>query len=77
MESQLHVYYDEEADFLEITMGKFSNSYCRDIEEGVFERIDEDTGEVVGIGILSFKERPGKIKEIDVKLPWKLALMPA
>ncbi len=77
MENPLHLYYDEEADFLEITMGKFSNSYCRDIEEGVFERIDEDTGEVVGIGILSFKERLGKIKEINVKLPWKLALMPA
>ncbi len=74
MKDQLHVYYDEEADFLEITMGKFSNSYCRDIEEGVFERINGDTGKVVGIGILSFRERPGRIKEIDIKLPWKLAL---
>ena len=63
MKDQLQVYYDEEADFLEITMGKFTHSYCRDIEEGVFERIDEDTGEVVGIGILSFKERPGKINK--------------
>ncbi len=77
MENQLHVYYDEEADFLEVTIGRFTNSYCRDIEEGVFERIDEDTGEVVGIGVLGFKERSGKIKEINLKLPWKLVASPA
>lgn len=77
MEGQLHVYYDEEADFLEITLGKFTNSFCRDIEEGIFERIDEDTGDIVGVGILSFKKRQGKVKEIDVTLPMKLALSPA
>ena len=74
MKGNLHVYYDQEADFLEINLGNFPASYVRDIDEGVFERIDEKTGEVVGIGILSFKKRTANQKEIDVEVPLKIAL---
>ncbi len=74
MKGNLHVYYDQEADFLEINLGNFPASYVRDITEGVFERIDEKTGEVVGIGILSFKKRTANQKEIDVEVPLKIAL---
>ncbi len=74
MEGSLHIYYDQEGDFLEITLGNFPDSYVRDIDEGIFERIDEKTGKVVGIGILSFKKRTANQKDIDVQLPLKMAL---
>lgn len=75
MEGKLNVYYDEEGDFLEINIGEFTKSYCRDIDEGVFERIDEETGQVIGIGILSFKKRTEKLKPIKVSLPVKLKIV--
>lgn len=74
MNGNLHIYYDQEGDFLEINLGNFPASYVRDIDEGVFERIDEKTGKVVGIGVLSFKKRTANQKNIDLKLPLKIAL---
>lgn len=74
MKSNLHIYYDQEGDFLEINLGNFSASYVRDIDDGVFERIDEKTGKVVGIGILSFRKRTANRQGIDLKLPIKIAL---
>ena len=74
MKDELHVYYDEEADFLEIQVGPYTDSYCRDIAEGVYERIDEQTGEIKGIGILSFKKRTKAETEIDITLPFKMIL---
>lgn len=74
MKGSLHVYYDEKGDFLEISLEKSEKSFCRDIAEGIFERIDENTGNVVGVGILSFKKRTSTQKDIDIKLPLKLAI---
>ncbi len=74
MKDELHVYYDEEGDYLEINRGPYTKSYCKDIDEGVYEIIDDQTGEIKGIGILSFKKRMQKEKEIDLKLPFKLAI---
>jgi len=74
MKGNLHIYYDQEGDFLEINLGNFTASYVRDIEEGIFERIDEKTGKVVGIGVLSFKKRTAKHKDIDLELPLKITL---
>ena len=56
MNGPIDIYYDEEGDFLEITItNPPKESYCEDIHEDVFIRKSE-TGEVVGIGILNFKE---------------------
>jgi len=74
MKGNLHLYYDQEGDFLEINLGDFPASYVRDIDEGIFERIDEKTGKVVGIGVLSFKKRTANQKDIDLELPLKMAL---
>ncbi len=74
MKDEFHVYYDEEGDFLEIQIGPYTKSYCRDIDEGIYERVDEMTGEIKGFGILSFKKRTLARKEVDIKLPFKLAI---
>lgn len=53
MKGQIDIYYDEEGDFLEITIVNPPNeSYCEDVNEDVFLRKEEETGEAIGIGIL-------------------------
>lgn len=73
MKGQLNIYYDEEGDFLEITIANPPDeSYCEDIHEDVFIRKDEETGDVVGIGILNFKEHTKDLKDILINVPVKI-----
>ncbi|MBI4020286.1 MAG: DUF2283 domain-containing protein [Candidatus Aenigmarchaeota archaeon] len=69
MKGQMQIYYDEEGDFLEINIGKYTEGHFRDIGEGVAERVDEKTGKVTGIAILSFKKRAKQLKGMKINLP--------
>ena len=74
MKGPIDIFYDEEGDFLEITIANPpSESYCEDISENVFVRKDEKTGDVIGIGILNFKEHPVDLKNILVNMPVKIS----
>lgn len=64
----MNVYYDAEADFLEITLGNSSEGYHNDIGEGITERLDEKTGKVIGIAILNFKKKAKEQKDIKIPL---------
>jgi len=66
MKGQMQLYYDEEGDFLEINIGEYTAGYFRDVGEGIAERIDEKTGKVTGISILSFRKRS---KDMKIDLP--------
>ena len=66
MKGQMQLYYDEEGDLLEINIGEYTEGYFRDVGEGISERIDEKTGKVTGISILSFKKRSKKDMKIDL-----------
>ena len=57
MKGNMNIHYDEEGDYLEIGIGSPEGTFVRDVAEGVFERVDEKTGKVTGIGVLSFKKR--------------------
>jgi len=73
MNGPIDIYYDEEGDFLEITIANPpKESYCEDVNEDVFIRKDENTGNVVGIGILNFKLHAKDLKEILSKVPVKI-----
>ena len=73
MKDQMSIYYDEEGDFLEITIANPpKENYCEDIDEDMFIRRAEKTGEVIGIGILNFKEHSKDLKEILIKAPFKI-----
>ncbi len=74
MKGKLNLYYDEEGDSLEINVGKYTKGYFKNLGDGVFERIDEKTGEVTGVAIMSFKSRTSGLKEIEVTLPMKIEL---
>jgi len=73
MKGLISIYYDEEGDFLEITVANPpEESYCEDVNEDIFLRKDEETGEVIGIGILNFKENSKDLKDILAKVPVKI-----
>ncbi len=74
MKGKMQLYYDEEGDFLEINIGEFSEGYFQDIGEGMAERIDEKTGKVTGIAILSFKKRTQELKDLKIDLPVNLEI---
>lgn len=77
MKKNVHIYYDEEGDFLEIEAIPRTRTYCRDLADGIYERIDEKTGEVKGIGIFNFKKRTQNCKPINIELPFKMGLVRA
>lgn len=72
MKEPMRVYYDEEGDFLEISIGKPAQCYATEVEPGVFIRKDEKTEEVKSVGILGFKKRSKQLKDIEVQLPVKV-----
>jgi len=74
MKGKLHLYYDEEGDFLELHAGKFTEGYFKNLGNGIFERIDRKTNEVTGIGIMGFKERTKGPKAEEISLPVEMTL---
>ena len=74
MKGPIDIYYDEEGDFLEITItNPPEESYCEDVNEDVFIRRDEDTDEVVGLGVLNFKSHTKDLKNILNNVPVKIS----
>ena len=65
----MRVYYDEEGDFLEISVGKPTKCYASELGRGVFLRIDEKSEEVKSVGILGFKKRSKGLKDIKLNIP--------
>ena len=74
MKEKLHIYYDEEGDFLELRIGKPTPSVYNDIGKDVFQRIDEKTGETKGFAVFNFKKRTEKLKDVEVPLPVSIKL---
>ena len=68
------IYYDEEADFLEVFFGEPSKCYADEIEDGVFIRKDEETNEIKSIEILGFKKRTKLLREVLQKINIKFPL---
>ena len=69
------IYYDEEGDFLEVTFGiPPQTEYSEEIEPGVFVTKDEETDEIKGIGILSFKKRVEVLKKVLDRVNKRLPL---
>lgn len=73
MKGNIDIYYDEEGDFLEITIANppYEN-YVEDVNEDIYIRKSED-GKIIGIGILNFKNHPKDIKDILSNVPVKVS----
>lgn len=76
MKGPMRVYYDEEGDFLEISVGKPSKCYASELGQGVFLRMDEKTEEIKSIGILGFKKRTKDLKDIKLDIPVEVNFSP-
>lgn len=68
MKKQISIYYDEQGDFLELNIGKPRQGFSRDIGKDIFERIDKKTGKIIGFGIINFKKRFSKQKNVTFPL---------
>ena len=54
---QITLNYDQEDDMLEVTLGRrASEAISVEQDDEVFLRLDPDTGELVGLTILGFKQ---------------------
>ena len=73
------VYYDEGADFLEVSFEKPAKEcITEEVQEGVFVTRDKDSGNITNIGILSFKKRVNLLDKIltqyNMKLPLNISI---
>ena len=74
MKDNLNVYYDQEADYLELRIGKPTPSTFDRMGNDIFKRIDNKTGKIKGFAIFNFKKRTQKLKDISIPLPVELKL---
>ena len=75
MTKNLIIHYDEEGDYFELILGKPDECYFEEVENGIFQRIDEKSGEFRGFAIAGFRKKTDKLKNIVIKLPLKNLLV--
>jgi len=74
MNGQLSVYYDEEGDFLEIMFGNPRSDYGDHFTEDIVLFKDQETDEIIGIGIFNFKQHTKELEDLKLKLPVNINL---
>ncbi len=72
VDTKFNIYYDAEADYLEVRFGEPTAAFYQKIGPDSFARIDEKTGEVQGYAIFNLKKGTSPLRTIDVDLPWRL-----
>ena len=73
MKGKMRVYYDDEADYLEIRIGDSTPNYGEELSEDITLFKDEKTDEVVGIGIMNFKSK-ANLNNLEINLPLDISL---
>lgn len=68
----MSIYYDQEGDYLEISIEGQSPAYGEDMGDDITLFKREDNGEIVGVGILNFRERAKMPSDIKLNLPFKI-----
>jgi uncharacterized protein YuzE len=72
MKGQMNIYYDEEGDYLEISIVGAGQTYGEEIGNDITLLKKEGSGEVVGVGILNFKKRTKSLDELKLNLPFEV-----
>ncbi len=73
MNKETRIYYDEELDYFTLFIGEPTPNYGEDIVSGITIFKNEETDEIIGIGIQEFRERTKSLKELELKLPFKVS----
>ncbi len=72
MEEGTRIYYDEELDYFTIFVGEPTPNYGEDVAEGITIFKDQQTDNVIGLGVQEFRKRTKSLKDIELKLPFKV-----
>lgn len=72
MSEGTRIYYDEELDYFTMFIGEPRPNYGEDLAEGITIFKDQETDQVIGIGIQEFREKTKSLKDIELKLPFKI-----
>lgn len=70
----MKIFYDEEADYLEIFVGEPRPDYGDHLAEDIVLFKYEDNDQLYGIGIFNFKARAHNLQNVLKNLPFKLKL---
>lgn len=73
MKGKMRVYYDDEADYLEIRIGDPTPNYGEELSDDITLFKDEKTEEIVGIGIINFKSKTN-LNNLEINLPLDIGL---
>ncbi len=69
--AQLHIYYDPEADYLEIRFGEPTPSVYEKTGPDTFMRVDEKTGDIKGYAIYNVKKSTS-LRTLNLDIPENL-----
>ena len=72
MKGNMNIYYDEEGDYLEIFIESNRPNYGEEVASGITIFKDEETDEVIGIGILNFRKKTKSLRELNLNLPFNI-----
>ena len=72
MKGKMAINYNEESDYLEIFIEGSSPTYGEEVGDDITLFRKEDTGEVIGVGILNFKKRTKSLNNIKLNLPFAI-----
>jgi uncharacterized protein YuzE len=72
---KIHMYYDKEADYLEIRFGEPTESHYDKIGSDVYVRMDEKTGEIKGHALFNVQKGTSPLQTIDVDIPLTILKM--
>ncbi len=72
MKGKISIYYDMVGDYLEIFIEGSNPTYGEEIGDDITILKREDSGEVVGVGILNFKIRAKEISDLRLNLPFDI-----
>jgi len=67
MNPKMHVYYDNEGDYLEIRFGEPTESTYEKIGSDTYVKIDKKTKEVKGYAVYNIQKSSGA--SIDIQIP--------
>jgi len=68
MTQNLEIFYDAEADILEIFLEEPTDCYFNEIDDDLFEGREENTDKLIGFKIFNFRKRGG-MKNVRIPLP--------
>mgnify|MGYP001579059932 FL=1 len=72
MKGNMNIYYDEEGDYLEISVRNTGQTYGEEVGDDITLIKNEETDEIIGIGILNFKKRTRSLSDIKLNLPFEI-----